>query len=97
MDLVFSSIPLSRLRCMGTYELNGRSIQPIPVLRFTMLLHDYWKTKYIPHRTNKGLDIFMVMEQSSTEIAKQVLERLKFDRKSKESIIYACQSSRYPL
>ena len=62
------------------------AIQPIPVLRFTMLLHDIGKPNTFT-QDEQGIGHFYGHGAVSTEIAKQVLERLKFDHKTKESII----------
>ena len=51
-----------------------------------MLLHDIGKPNTFT-QDEQGIGHFYGHGAVSTEIAKQVLERLKFDRKSKESII----------
>ena len=67
---------------IGTVE----AIQPIPVLRFTMLLHDIGKPNTFT-QDEQGIGHFYGHGAVSKEIAKQVLERLKLDRKTKESVI----------
>ena len=51
-----------------------------------MLLHDIGKPNTFT-QDEKGIGHFYGHGAVSTEIAKQVLERLKFDRKTKESVI----------
>lgn len=62
------------------------AIQPIPVLRFTMLLHDIGKPNTFT-QDEQGIGHFYGHGAVSTEMAKRILERLKFDRKTKESVI----------
>ncbi len=62
-----------------------QSIEPHPVLRWAMLLHDTGK----PHtRTTdeKGTDHFYGHHHKSSEIADAVLKRLKFDNKTIDTV-----------
>lgn len=62
------------------------AIKPMPVLRFTMLLHDIGKPNTFT-QDEQGIGHFYGHGAISTKIAKQILERLKLDRNTKETII----------
>ncbi len=62
------------------------AIKPEPVLRLTMLLHDIGKPNTFT-QDDQGIGHFYGHGSVSTEIAKQILERLKFDCSTKETII----------
>ncbi len=62
-----------------------QAIAPVPVLRFAMLLHDIGKPSTFT-RDEQGRGHFYGHGAVSTEMTVKILERLKFDRRAKETI-----------
>lgn len=62
-----------------------QNIDPVPVLRWTMLFHDIGKA-YCRTTDEKGIDHFYKHGEKSVEIARGIMNRLKFDNKTKDRV-----------
>ena len=60
------------------------NIPPEPVLRLTMLIHDFGKP--VVKKTDGGRDIFYRHPEASAEMAKRIMKRLKFDNYTSERV-----------
>ena len=63
-----------------------KSIEPDPVLRLTMLMHDFGK-KQVKVTKPDGRDIFYRHPEVSAELARRILKRLKFDNYTLERTV----------
>lgn len=72
------------------------AVEPEPVLRLTMLLHDIGK----PHCFTMGSDgvgHFYGHPEKSAEIAREILNRLRFDKKTSGTVLTLVRSHGLPL
>jgi len=63
-----------------------KSIEPDPVLRWTMLLHDFGKPA-VKRTKPDGRDIFYRHPEVSARMAAQILKRLKFDNYTLDHVV----------
>ncbi len=70
--------------------------EPEPVLRMTMLLHDVGKPSCFTQGPD-GVGHFYGHPQKGAEIARGILSRLRFDKKTAETILTLVQSHGLPL
>ncbi len=71
-------------------------VPPDPVLRMTMLLHDCGKP-YTRTTDEKGVGHYMGHQKVSARLAKEVLEKLRFDRASSDRILRLVEAHDIPL
>lgn len=60
-------------------------VAPDPVLRLTMLMHDFGKPAV--KKTDDGRDIFYRHPEVSARLAENILRRLKFDNHTRETVV----------
>ncbi len=78
----------SRWHCYSVWEHICRSvdaIEPQPLLRWTMLLHDLAKPACFT-RDAQGAGHFYGHEQQGAELARQIMHRLRFDKRTQQRI-----------
>lgn len=61
-----------------------QNISPEPILRLTMLIHDFGKP--VVKKTDGGRDIFYRHPEVSAEMAKKIMKHLKFDNYTAERV-----------
>ena len=79
----------SHYHCYDVWEHTARSVaaaRPIPVLRCAMLLHDLGKPETFTVDEN-GQGHFYGHWRKSVELAEAILDRLRFDNRSKKTIL----------
>ncbi len=72
------------------------AVEPEPVLRLTMLLHDIGKPACFT-QDEKGVGHFYGHPEKSAEIARGILDRLRFDRKTAGTVLTLVRSHGLPL
>lgn len=87
--------------CYDVYEHTARSvshIEPLPYLRMTMLLHDIGKPDTLK-TDNNGVDHFKTHQYIGTQMAEEILNRLRFSKKDTKHIcsLIAQHDNRFPV
>ena len=89
----------SRYHCYDVWEHIARSVaavKPLPVLRWTMLLHDVGKPEVFT-LDEKGQGHFYNHWRTSRDKAEAILDRLRFDNHSKKTILTLVERHDAPL